>query len=75
MKDLLFSDNAVVISRVSALLDAENIDFVVLGAHASLFGGGIGVIQSRIMVDEKKHNLAVRLIRAENMENDVELKP
>lgn len=74
MKDLLFSDNAVVISRVSALLEAEDIEFVVLGAHASLFGGGIGVIQSRVMVDAKKHDIAVKLIRQENMENDVELK-
>jgi len=74
VKDLLFSDNAVVISRVSALLDAEGIEFVVLGAHASLLGGGIGVIQSRVMVEPKKHAKAVRLIREENMENDVELK-
>ena len=74
MKDLLFSDNAVVISRVSALLEAESIDFVVLGAHASLLGGGIGVIQSRVMVDPQKHHMAVQLIRQENMENDVELK-
>lgn len=74
MKDLLLSDNAVVISRVSALLTAENIEFVVLGAHASLFGGGIGVIQSRVMVEPEKHTKAVRLIREENLENDVELK-
>lgn len=74
MKDLLFSDNAVVISRVSALLEAEDIEYVVLGGHASLLGGGIGVIQSRIMVEAKKHTKAVRLIREENLENDVELK-
>lgn len=74
MKDLLFSDNAVVISRVSALLEAEDIEYVVLGAHASLLGGGIGVIQSRVMVEPKKHVKAVRLIREENLENDVDLK-
>ncbi len=74
MKDLLFSDNAVVISRISALLEAEDIEFVVLGAHASLLGGGIGVIQSRVMVEPKKHAEAVRLIRQENLENDVDLK-
>lgn len=74
MKDLLFSDNAVVISRVSALLDAESIEYVVLGAHASLLGGGIGVIQSRVMVDPKKHAMAVKLIRQIKLENDVELK-
>ena len=74
MKDLLFSDNAVVISRVSALLDAEDIEFVVLGAHASLWGGGIGAIQSRVMVDPKKHAKAVLLIRQSSVANDVDLK-
>jgi hypothetical protein len=74
LKDLLFSDNPVVISRVSALLEAENIEFSIFGGHASLFGGGIGVIQSRLMVEPKNHARAVRLIRAENLENDVDLK-
>ncbi len=73
MKDLLFSDNPVVISRISALLAAEDIDFVVLGGHASLLGGGIGPIQSRVMVDSSKYTKAIKLIRDENMENDVEL--
>lgn len=74
MKDLFFSDNPVVISRVSALLDGENINFIVLGGHASLLGGGIGGIQSRVMVDEKAHGRAVWLIRQENLENDLDLK-
>ena len=74
MKDLFFSDNPVVISRISAILDAEDIEYVVLGAHASLLGGGIPVIQSRVMVESDQHETAVSLIRAENLENDVELK-
>lgn len=74
MRDLFFSDNPVVISRISAILDAENIHYVVLGAHASLLGGGIPVIQSRVMVETDKHETAIALIREENLENDVELK-
>lgn len=74
MKDLFFSDNPVVISRISALLDGENINYVVLGGHASLLGGGIGGIQSRVMVDENAHSRAIRLICQENLENDVDLK-
>ena len=74
MKDLFFSDNPVVISRVSAILEAEDIEYVVLGGHASLLGGGIPVIQSRVMVEADQHETAVALIRAEKLENDVELK-
>ena len=55
MKPLFLSDDAVLISRVSALLDAENIDFVVLGANASLWAGGIGPIQTKVMVEENKY--------------------
>lgn len=74
MKDLLFSDNPVVISRISALLEAEDIEFVVLGAHASLWGGGIGPIQSRVMVENNKHAKAAELIRESSVANDVDLK-
>jgi hypothetical protein len=55
-------------------LGEEDINYVVLGGHASLLGGGIGGIQSRVMVDEKSHGRAVWLIRQENLENDIDLK-
>nr|WP_250646745.1 DUF2007 domain-containing protein [Pseudemcibacter aquimaris] len=71
---MLFSDNPVVISRISAMLEAENIEYVVLGGHASLYGVGLEGIQSRMMVDEENHERAVSLIRAENLENVVDLK-
>ncbi|MDA0707870.1 MAG: DUF2007 domain-containing protein [Proteobacteria bacterium] len=74
MKDLLLTDNPVIISRVSALLEAEGIEFVVLGAHASLFGGGIGPIQTTVMVEQRYHTKAVKLIRQLGLEDDVELK-
>lgn len=73
MKDLCFSDNPVLISRISALLGGDNIEFVVLGGHASLFGGGIGLIQSRIMVEEDKHQRAAWLIRTEGLDQDVDI--
>ncbi|MDG1438591.1 MAG: DUF2007 domain-containing protein [Emcibacteraceae bacterium] len=73
MKDLCISDNPVLISRISALLDGDNIKFVVLGGHASLFGGGIGLIQSRIMVEKNKHPRAALLIRDEGLDQDVDI--
>ncbi|MBT5186774.1 MAG: hypothetical protein HOH19_10220 [Kordiimonadaceae bacterium] len=70
----MFSDNPVIISRVSAIFDAENIEYIVLGGLASLFGGGIKGIQNRVMVKSEDHRKAVKLIRELGMENDVELK-
>lgn len=71
----MFSDNPVIISRVSALFDAENIEYVILGGTASLFGGALGGIQNRLMVKSEQHQKAVRLIRDLGLEYDVELKP
>ncbi|MDG1708379.1 MAG: DUF2007 domain-containing protein [Emcibacteraceae bacterium] len=73
MKDLCFSDNPVLISRISALLSGDDIEYVVLGGHASLFGGGIGLIQSRIMVEEGKYSRAAWLIRTEGLDHDVDI--
>jgi hypothetical protein len=73
VRDLCICDNPVLISRISALLDGDDINYVVLGAHASLFGGGIGLIQSRIMVDSGKYQRASWLIRNENLDKDVDL--
>jgi hypothetical protein len=74
VKDLMFSDNPVLISRVSALFDAENVEYVVLGGTASLFGGALNGIQSRIMVNTEHHRKALRLIRDLGIEDEVELK-
>ena len=70
----MFSDNPVIISRVSAIFDAENIQYIVLGGLASLFGGSVKGIQNRVMVKSEHHRKAVRLIRELGIENEVELK-
>ncbi|MBL4603008.1 MAG: DUF2007 domain-containing protein [Emcibacteraceae bacterium] len=74
MKDLLFTSNPVIISRISAILEAEDIQYVVLGGVASLFGGDYAGISTRMMVEENCHEEAIRLIRECHLENDVELK-
>lgn len=74
MEDVMFSDNPVIISRVSALFEAEDIEYVVLGATAGLFGGALSGIQNRLMVRSDHHRKAVRLIRELGIEDEVELK-
>ncbi len=71
----MFSDNPVLISRVSALFEAETIEYVILGGTASLFGGALGGIQNRLMVKSEQHQKAVKLIRDLGIEHEVELKP
>jgi len=70
--EIFATDNSVLISRISALFDAENIPFVVLGNHASLLGGGIMGIGQRVMVAEEYIPKAIRLIRENDLSGDLD---
>jgi hypothetical protein len=62
MKELLRTNNIVRLSWVQALLSDAGIDSIVLDQHTSLVEGSIGAIQRRLMVDERDHSRARRLI-------------
>jgi hypothetical protein len=51
MKELLRSNNAVLISYVSALLEAEGIGFMVADANMSVLEGSIGALPRRVLVE------------------------
>ena len=72
MIEIFATDNSVLISRISALFDAEEVPFVVLGNHASLLGGGIMGIGQRVMVGEEYIAKAIRLIRENGLKGDVD---
>ncbi len=72
MIEIFSTDNNVLISRISALFDAEEVPFVVLGNHASLLGGGILGIGQRVMVDADYIPKAIRLIRESGLSGDVD---
>ena len=62
MKELLRTNNIVRLSWVQALLTDAGIGSVVLDQHTSLIEGSIGAIQRRLMVDERDHGCALRLV-------------
>ncbi|PHZ85900.1 DUF2007 domain-containing protein [Paremcibacter congregatus] len=72
MIEIFATDNSVLISRVSALFDAEEVPFVILGHHASLLGGGIMGIGQRVMVDPDYIPKALRLIRENGLKGDID---
>lgn len=72
MIEIFATDNSVLISRISALFDAEEVPFVVLGNHASLLGGGIMGIGQRVMVEEDYIPKAIRLIRENGLKGDLD---
>jgi hypothetical protein len=62
MKELLRTNDLVRLSWIEALLADAGIVSLVLDEHTSLVEGSIGAIQRRVMVDERDHARAKRLI-------------
>ena len=62
MKELLRTNDPVRLSFVEALLAAAGIESVVLDQHTSAIEGSISAIQRRIMVDDRDHGRAKRLL-------------
>lgn len=75
MVEFFTTDNYVLISRISALFNAEDMPFMVLGNHASLFGGGIAGIGQRMMIEEENIQKALRLIREIGLEKEIIFAP
>ena len=51
MKELLRSNDPVLISYVSALLEAEGIAFIVADTNMSVLEGSIGALPRRVLVE------------------------
>jgi hypothetical protein len=63
MVELLRSNDAVLVSFVRGLLEAEHIRVIELDQHASVMDGSIAMVQRRLMVDDKDERAARQLLR------------
>jgi len=52
MKELLRSNDPVLLSFVSALLNEAEIGFIVLDTNMSVMEGSIGILPRRVLVEE-----------------------
>jgi hypothetical protein len=62
VKELLRSNDPVLLSWAEALLDGEGIQSVLLDAHTSAVEGSISAIPRRLMVGDQDWSRAKRLI-------------
>ena len=69
MKELLRSNDPVLISFVSSLLDEEGIDFMVADMNMSVLEGSIGALPRRVMVDEDEFPQASRTLNEAGIGN------
>jgi hypothetical protein len=62
LRDLVRTNDAVMISAIEALLKAARIAHIVVDQNISVLEGSIGIFPRRILVDEDKLAAARRLL-------------
>ena len=62
MKEILRSNDAVLLSYVTALLEEDAIGFMVADANMSVLEGSIGILPRRILVESEKIAQARRIL-------------
>ena len=55
MRELLRTNDIVLISAIEALLDGAGIGHLVLDQHMSVMEGSIGLLPRRLLVEEDRH--------------------
>ena len=58
MKELLRSNDPVLLSYVSALLEEARIDFIVADLNMSVLEGSIGALPRRVLVESERRGQA-----------------
>ena len=62
MRELVRTNDAVMISAIEALLKGANIDHMVVDQNMSVLEGSIGIFPRRILVGEDQFEAARRLL-------------
>lgn len=62
MRELLRTNDSVLLTYIEALLDSAHIAAVILDTHTSILDGSIGAIPRRLMVTEEDEEDARRIM-------------
>ena len=57
MRELVRTNNAVLITAIEALLKGADIPHVVLDRHMSVLEGSLGILPRRILVDDEHQDI------------------
>lgn len=64
MKEVLRTNDAVLLSWSQAMLEGSGIPSVILDTHTAILEGSIAAIQRRLMVADEDHGAATRQLEA-----------
>ena len=70
MRELIRTNDPVLISFLQALLRDSNIEVLVLDQNMSVVEGSLGILPRRILVADEDHARAVRLARDSGIDVD-----
>jgi tRNA1(Val) A37 N6-methylase TrmN6 len=73
LRELVRTNNAVLITAIEALLKGADIPHVVLDQHMSVLEGSLGILPRRILVDEEHQDIARQLLEDAGLAH--ELRP
>jgi tRNA1(Val) A37 N6-methylase TrmN6 len=73
LRELVRTNNAVLITAIEALLKGAHIPHVVLDRHMSVLEGSLGILPRRILVDDEHQDLARQLLEDAGLAH--ELRP
>jgi hypothetical protein len=73
MREIVRTNDAVLITAIEALLNGADIDHMVVDQNMSVLEGSIGIFPRRILVDEDQVDTARRLLKEAGFGN--ELRP
>ncbi len=73
MRELIRTNDPVLISFLEALLKSEQIDHFVLDQNMSILDGSLGILPRRVMVLDNDHEKAARLLRLAGLGGELEL--
>ena len=62
MRELVRTNDMVLVSAIGALLDGANIHHVVLDQNMSIVEGSLGLLQRRILVNDEDNRAARQLL-------------
>ena len=63
MKELLRTNDIVLISRIQSILDDEDVQYKLFDVHASIIEGSINAIEKRILVSNYDYKFSQKLIQ------------
>ena len=71
MREIVRTNNAVLVSAIGALLDGVNIHYVVLDQNMSVLEGSLGILPRRITVPEERYDQASRVLKDAGLGHEI----